>query len=416
MKRIREPFEINSKKKTQKLGEPSVSKPPMPLVSSSPSKSQPSESPTLHLRQLPSSLPQPSPIYTHYEPTTSTTNPSETHTSNPPSPPLQPINLTTTTLPISEALVFNKPISPPSSTPSSPPYYNISFDSDHPEPSDPQIVTLAQLQAHTLSTQNPPEPETSIPSPSEHPTSPASEHHTETRSENPVTQTSDPLTEIIPTPPEPILPTSKPEPISPTSEPEPTFPTLEEAVTLFAECLLEKLRSLSENSKISDDPSTVRIHWNRVIGRMTSKAFKMKGISEQVRNDFIKEAGERLHTRLAGEEEDRAHRKSEEKACLEKEENARRETAEKASAEATATEVKAKAKVDAGEASHISVEEATKAKDIALSQGESSHSDFSPLVLKTLEELHKEQQIMRARLDQQDSVNSNIQNLLTQLL
>ncbi|XP_050909815.1 extensin-like [Lathyrus oleraceus] len=196
MKRMREPSERKSKKKSQKLGEPSVSRPLVPLISSSsPSKSQPSDSHTLHLRQLSSSLPQPSPIYTHFEPTTS-------------------------------------------STPSSPPYYNISSDSDQSEPSDPQSPTLAQLQAHAISTQNPSELETTIPSPSEHPTTPPSEPHTETPSENPVTQSSDPPTETIPTPPAPI---------SPTFEPEPTFPTLEEAVALFAKSSMENIISLSEN-------------------------------------------------------------------------------------------------------------------------------------------------------------------------
>lgn len=88
MKRIRKPSERKSKKKAEKLGGTSVSRPPVPLVfSSSPSKYLPFDSPSLHLRQLSSSLPQPSPIYTHSEPTTSTTNPSETPTSNLPSPP-----------------------------------------------------------------------------------------------------------------------------------------------------------------------------------------------------------------------------------------------------------------------------------------------------------------------------------------
>ena len=145
MKRMREPSERKSKKKTQKLGEPFVSRPPVPLVSSSPSNSQPYESPTLHLRQLSSSLHQPSLIYTHSEPTTSFSNPSEPHNSNPPSPPLQPFNLTTTTLPVSKDLLLNEPISPPSSTPSSPPYYDISSDSDHPETTNPPSPTLAQL-------------------------------------------------------------------------------------------------------------------------------------------------------------------------------------------------------------------------------------------------------------------------------
>ena len=82
----------------------------------------------------------------------------------------------------------------------------------------------------------------------------------------------------------------------------------------------------------------------------------------------------------------------------------------------TAAEVESKAKVDAEEATHIAAEEVAKASTDALTQGEQSNSGFSPLVLKTLEELQKKQQIMRARLDHQDSVNNNIQNLLTQLL
>lgn len=253
MKRKREPSKKMKKAKRSKLGKPSVSRPHVPLVPSSlPSKSQSYDSSALHLRQLSSSLPQPSSIYTHYEPTTSPINPSGTPTSNPPSPPLQKFNLTTTTLPISKAQLSNEPISPPSSTPSSPPYYTISSEYGQP---DPQSLTLAQLQARALSTQNPPsEPETNIPSPSEQPPTPPSEPHIKNPSENPITRQSEPPTKTIPT--SPAL-------TSPTFEPEPTFPTLEEAVTLFAESSVEKIKSLSENSRISDDPSTVRIHWNR---------------------------------------------------------------------------------------------------------------------------------------------------------
>ncbi|XP_050889550.1 uncharacterized protein LOC127094815 [Lathyrus oleraceus] len=149
---------------------------------------------------------------------------------------------------------------------------------------------------------------------------------------------------------------------------------------------------------------------------MTSEAFKLKGLSEQVRNDFIKEAGERLEAHLPREAEDKARREAEEKARLEAEEEARKKAAEKASAEAVAAEAETKAKVDAEEAAHIAAEEAAKAKDITPTHGDPSQSNFSPLVLKTLKELQKEQQIVRARLDQQDSVNSNIQNLLTRLL
>ncbi|XP_050914819.1 extensin-like [Lathyrus oleraceus] len=144
--------------------------------------------------------------------------------------------------------MFNEPISPPSSTPSSPPYYTISSDS---EPSDPQSPTLAQLQARALSAHNQPEPEINIPSPFKQPPTPSSEPYIETPTKNPITHHSEPPTETIPTPPEPT---------SPTSEPEPTLPTLEEAVTLFVESSVEKIKSLSTNSKISDDPSAVRIH------------------------------------------------------------------------------------------------------------------------------------------------------------
>lgn len=149
---------------------------------------------------------------------------------------------------------------------------------------------------------------------------------------------------------------------------------------------------------------------------MTSEVFKLKGLSEQVKNDFIREVGERLQARLDREVEERARRETKKKAWLEEEEKSRREVAEKVITEVTATKAEAKAKADAEEAAHIAAEEAAKAKDAALTQGESSHSNFSPSVLKTLEELQKEKQIVRSRLDQQDSVNSNIQNLLTQLL
>ncbi|XP_050889013.1 eukaryotic translation initiation factor 4 gamma-like [Lathyrus oleraceus] len=358
MKRQREPYKKTKKAKREKLGETFVSIPPVPLVSSSsPSKSLPSNSPSLHLRQMSSSLPEPSSIYTYYEPTPSTTNPYETPTSNPPSHPLQKFNLTTTTLPISEAQLFNEPISPPSLTPSSPPYYTISSDS---EPSELQSPTITQLQARALSAHNQPEPETNIPSPSEQPPTSPYEPHIETPTENPITHQSEPPTETIPTPPTPT---------SPTSEPEPTFAALEEAVTLFGESLVEKIKSLSENSRISDDPSVVRIHWNR--------------------------------DRLTREAEERARREAEEKACLE--ENQReREVAEKAATEAAtaAAEAEAKAKANAEEVARIATKEAAKTREDALTQREQSHFDFAPLVLKTLEELQKEQEIVTARLDQ----------------
>ncbi|XP_050909033.1 eukaryotic translation initiation factor 4 gamma-like [Lathyrus oleraceus] len=133
----------------------------------------------------------------------------------------------------------------------------------------------------------------------------------------------------------------------------------------------------------------------------------------------LQDAGIRLKARLAREAKEKAKKEVEEKALLEKEQRIR-EAEEKAAVEtasaATATvEAEAKAKAEAEEASHIAVEEASKARDDALTQVEKSNYGFAPLVLKTLEELQKEQQVVRARLDQQDSVNMNIQNMLTQL-
>ncbi|XP_050876065.1 eukaryotic translation initiation factor 4 gamma-like [Lathyrus oleraceus] len=173
-----------------------------------------------------------------------------------------------------------------------------------------------------LSSQNPPELETNIPSPSEQPPTPPSEPHTKTTAENPITQQIEPPTKTIPTPSTPI---------SPISEPEPIFPTLEEAVALFAESLVEKIKSLSENSRINDDPSA---------------------------------------DHLAREAEERARRKDEENARLEEEERAR-EASEKAAVETdAAAKAEAKAKVDAEEAARIAAEEAAKARDDALTQGE----------------------------------------------
>ncbi|XP_050877134.1 uncharacterized protein LOC127080886 [Lathyrus oleraceus] len=240
--------------------------------------------------------------------------------------------------------MFNEPISPPSSTPSSPPYYTISSDS---KPSDPQSPTLAQLQAHALSIYHHFEPEANIPSPSEQPPTPPSEPPIVTSSENPIIHNSEPSAETTPTPPTPTFPTP---------EPEPNFPTLEEAITLFVESSTKKIRSLSENFGISDNPSAVRIHWNK---RSWREAAGMSG-----------QRGKRE------EEEEKAHLEEEQRD---------REVAEKAAA--AAAEAEAKAKADAEEAAHIAAEEAAKARNDALTQGEQSHSDFAPLVLKTLEYL-----------------------------
>ncbi|XP_050888486.1 eukaryotic translation initiation factor 4 gamma-like [Lathyrus oleraceus] len=121
---------------------------------------------------------------------------------------------------------------------------------------------------------------------------------------------------------------------------------------------------------------------------MAFEDFKLKGLSEQVRNDFIKDAGERLQERLVRVVEEKASREAEEKARLEEEQRVR-EAEEKVVAEAAAAaaEAEAKAKADAEEASHIAAKEAAKANTGALNQGEKSNSSFAPLVLKTLEEL-----------------------------
>ncbi|XP_050885302.1 eukaryotic translation initiation factor 4 gamma-like [Lathyrus oleraceus] len=151
---------------------------------------------------------------------------------------------------------------------------------------------------------------------------------------------------------------------------------------------------------------------------MTSEPFKLKGLSRQACNDFIRDAGIRLQDRLAREAEEKARKEAEEKARLE-EEQIIREVEEKDIVEAAAivatVEAEAKAKTEAEEAACIAAEETAKANADTLTQGEQSNSDFSPLVLKTLEELQKEQQVIRVRLHHQDSVNTNIQNLLTQL-
>ncbi|XP_050890628.1 uncharacterized protein LOC127096043 [Lathyrus oleraceus] len=378
MKRMREPSEKSKKEKKAKLGETFGSRPSVPLANS-PSKFMPS-SRSIKLKPIASSLPQNTPIYTRSETPSSTTR-----TSNPPS---LKFNLATTTLPVSKAEMLKETTSPSSSSPSSPPYYILSSDN---EPSDPQSPTLAQPQAHALASQQPPQPEPEpevtsppseqqtnpppkqpVPSPAEHQPSPPPEQTTPTPSDIPPLPTSE---DIITSPnPADTYPTP---PSSPSSNPEPetAFPILEEAITLFAESSVEKIKSL--------------------------------------------DAGIRLQARLAREAEEKARKEVEEKARLEEEQRIR-EAEETATAEAavdaTAVEAKAKAKAKVEEAACIAAEEASKASVDALTQGEQSNSGFSPMVLKTLEELQKEQQVVRARLDHQDSVNTNIQNLLTQLL
>ncbi|XP_050908613.1 uncharacterized protein LOC127122292 [Lathyrus oleraceus] len=388
MKRMRDPFENSMKAKKARLGESTGSRPPAPLTGS-PSKSIPL-SRSVKIKPIASSLPQTTPVYTSSE-----TPPLTTRTSN---LPLLKFNLATTTLPVFEAKMLNETTSPSSSSsPQSPPYYVLSSDN---EPSDPQSPTLAQLQARALASQQPshskPEPEITSPPP-EHPNpttskQPQTPPHAQQQNpppEQPIHSPSEPNSQPKQTTPPPsaiptpqtsvasITPTlnlgdtNPPSPSSPTSstEPEIAFPTFEEAIKVFAKSSVEK----------------------------------------------IKDAGIRLQDCLARKAKEHARKEAEEKVHLEEEQRIR-EAEEKVSTEVAAAEAKAKAKAEAEEAACVAIEEAAKAKADALTQGEHSNSGFSPLVLKTLEELQNEQQVARARLDQQDSVNINIQNMLSQLL
>ncbi|XP_050878124.1 uncharacterized protein LOC127081940 [Lathyrus oleraceus] len=270
---------------------------------------------------------------------------SETNTS---SPPLQKFDLTTITLPVSEALLFNEPISPLLSTPSSPPYYDLSSDSEQPKVPDPSSPTLAQLQATTNSEKSTSVPETSEPIPS--PSTPPSTASKTLPSFEPPNEPSE--TSQIPS-----------KPIHPTSEPEPTFSTLEEVFAIFSESSTARLRQLSEESRLSDNPSKVRTHWNGFLRWMTFEVFKLKGVSEQVRNDYIRGDEERLEARLAQEDEEKA----------------RKEVEEKAATKAATVEAEAKARADTEEATHIVAEEATKTTKVALTRGESSTFDIASL-------------------------------------
>ena len=126
-----------------------------------------------------------------------------------------------------------------------------------------------------------------------------------------------------------------------------------------------KLRQLSEQSSLSDNPSEVRTHWNGILRWMTFEVFKLKGISEQVRNNYIRGAKERLEALLVKEAEEKARKKDEEKASI----------------EAATVEAEAKAKANTEEAEHIAAEEAAKSTGVALTRGESSTSNIAPLVL-----------------------------------
>ena len=143
---------------------------------------------------------------------------------------------------------------------------------------------------------------------------------------------------------------------------------------------------------------------------MTSEAFRLKNISEQVRNGYIRDAEARLQERLAREAE--ARRLEEERLAKEAEQEAKRLEEERLAKEAEILrqqEAEAKALADA-EAQAAAEAEAQK----ALILGESS--SVIPTVLQTLKELKQDQNELRARMDKQDTVNENIQSMLAMLL
>ncbi|KAI5409756.1 hypothetical protein KIW84_055275 [Lathyrus oleraceus] len=382
----------SSKAKKARLGETSETRSPAPLqvTTGKSAPSFPSEPPVA------SSNPLLTPLYTSSE-----TPPSTTRTSQ----PRPKFNLAHTSLPLSEAEEINQTTSS-SSNPESPPYLILSSD---PEPSDPASPTLAHLYSLNQNTQQPTQPPPEVTSPSTvQPTLIPSELQP---SDLHTSETIPPNTSAEPEPePEPqTLNLSPPNSPPQTSEPEPehSMPTLEEAIMLFAGASVQKVKSLTINSGISDDPDSVRTHWNRVIGWMTSEAFKLKHISEQVRNDFIRNAEARLQERLAREAEEEARRQEEERAR-----QAEIQRAKEAEAKALA-DAAAAAEAEAQAAAEAEAKAAAEAQS-ALTQGESS--TVVPIVLQRLEELMKDQKELRARMDKQDTVNDNIQNMLAQLL
>lgn len=126
----------------------------MPLGSLAPCKSPISEARLVYgSRKILSYLPQPPRIISPSEPTISIPIPSEPHTSesNTSSPPLPKFNLTSTSIPVFESILLNEPITPPSYTPSSPPYYDLTSNYEHSEIPYPTSQTLAEFQTTTES-------------------------------------------------------------------------------------------------------------------------------------------------------------------------------------------------------------------------------------------------------------------------
>ncbi|KAI5383973.1 hypothetical protein KIW84_071094 [Lathyrus oleraceus] len=116
---------------------------------------------------------------------------------------------------------------------------------------------------------------------------------------------------------------------------------------------------------------------------MTSEAFKLKSLSEQVKDDFIRDAEVRLQKRLAREAEEQARKEAEEKARQEEIQRLKEAEAKALVDAAAAVEAEAKAAAEAeakaaAEANARRAEEsASRVEPDALTQGESS--TFVPL-------------------------------------
>jgi hypothetical protein len=422
------------KAKKARLGESSGTKSSAPLQTSSSGMSIPlATSVPMMASSHPLTTP---PLYT-----TSEIPPSITRTSQ----PTPVLNIARTFIPPSIPAQTHQSTSSSSSSsiPESPPYVTVSSD---PEPSDPDSPTIATLYAHRLASQQQTLTQSEVTSPLQ--TSLPPQQTTTLPSE---TQPSDPFTSnitppIIPAVPEPdsdpldlnplyaSSPSLQPEadselqpeaesepqtlnlsppnspPHSPEPEPELTIPTLEEAIRQVAEASIQKVKSLANNSEVSDDPKSVRTNWNRVISWMTSESYRLKSVSEQVRNGYIRDAEARLQERLAREAE--ARRLEEERLAKEAEEEAKRLEEERLAKEAEILrqqEAEAMALADA-EAQAAAEAEAQQ----ALTQGESSTA--VPMILQTLKDLKEDQNILRDRMDKQDTVNENIQKMLAMIL
>ncbi|XP_050889957.1 eukaryotic translation initiation factor 4 gamma-like [Lathyrus oleraceus] len=100
-------------------------------------------------------------------------------------------------------------------------------------------------------------------------------------------------------------------------------------------------------------------------------------LSEQVRNNFIRDAGIRLQERLAKEAEERARKEAEEKPRQEEEQRIWKNKEKVVADVAAAAEAEAKAKVDAEEVARIAEEAAAKVNADALTRGEQSNSGFT---------------------------------------